>query len=211
MLPPPLVEVNEGKIAELQNRIEQLQREQLIAQNALAQQSRVLAGGATEAVSAAPSAASGTERPEDPIAAERKKRGYLSLFASNVALSYRKTPTVPAPPIDLRAGYPWHSPFAIRGCIAFASPEADRASRSIRCLPASSFRSSTSIEPPPWNLIGAKGGAASGGGVQRTGARHRKILRLFEGTVLETVLVNRLDGQFYRSHRMPYHHRYLLP
>src|SRR5262252_3247363 len=43
ILPPPLADVSEGKIAELQGRIEQLQREQLVAQNALAQQSRILA------------------------------------------------------------------------------------------------------------------------------------------------------------------------
>src|SRR6266404_3485892 len=45
---PPLpavqapLEVNEAKIVELQNRIQQLQREQIIAQNALAQQDRSL-------------------------------------------------------------------------------------------------------------------------------------------------------------------------
>src|SRR6202045_2366333 len=38
------LEVNEAKIAELQNRIRQLQREQSVAQNALAQQSRELTG-----------------------------------------------------------------------------------------------------------------------------------------------------------------------
>src|SRR5215831_6020572 len=39
-LPQPL-ELNEGKIVELQKRIEELQREQAIAQSALEQQSRV--------------------------------------------------------------------------------------------------------------------------------------------------------------------------
>ena len=36
------LEVNETKIADLQNRIEELQRQQLVAQSALAQQTRVL-------------------------------------------------------------------------------------------------------------------------------------------------------------------------
>src|SRR5258707_570015 len=67
LIPPPLVEVNEGKIAELQNRIEQLQREQLVAQNALTQQTRVLAAGAGETGPAvAPGTAPATERVEDP-------------------------------------------------------------------------------------------------------------------------------------------------
>src|SRR6266852_2448744 len=43
VLQQPLpVEVNETKIADLQNRIQELQREQLVAQSALAQQNRFL-------------------------------------------------------------------------------------------------------------------------------------------------------------------------
>src|SRR5712664_1740662 len=98
----PPVEVNETKIADLQNRIQELQREQLVAQSALAQQNRFL-GAATPdqqqaQTSYAPRNAAG-ERTEDPIKAERRKREYLSLFASNIALSYRKTaPTTQAGP-----------------------------------------------------------------------------------------------------------------
>ena len=47
-----------------------------------------------------PGGNSGAARPEragDSIQAERKKRDYLSLFASNVALSYRKNPETPRP------------------------------------------------------------------------------------------------------------------
>src|SRR5277367_6453241 len=40
---PPL-EVNETKIADLQNRIEELQRQQLVAQSALAHETRLLGG-----------------------------------------------------------------------------------------------------------------------------------------------------------------------
>ena len=47
-LQTPPVEVNETKIAELQNRIQELQREQLAAQSALAQQSRLLGGIPTD-------------------------------------------------------------------------------------------------------------------------------------------------------------------
>src|SRR5215472_4567797 len=86
------LEVNETKIAELQNRIQELQREQLVAHNALAQQTRFL-GAAPQGsqLSQAPNTQS-SEHVEDPIRAEQKKRDYLSLFASNLALSYRKTP-----------------------------------------------------------------------------------------------------------------------
>src|ERR1700675_26548 len=39
------LEVNEAKIVDLQNRIQELQREQIVAQNALAQQNHILATG----------------------------------------------------------------------------------------------------------------------------------------------------------------------
>src|SRR5580700_276480 len=42
------LEVNETKINELQSRIEQLQREQLVAQSALAQQTRLLGPAASQ-------------------------------------------------------------------------------------------------------------------------------------------------------------------
>src|SRR5215469_7386939 len=52
MPPAPSVqaplEVNEAKIVELQNRIEQLQREQALAQAALAQQDHALAAGSQD-------------------------------------------------------------------------------------------------------------------------------------------------------------------
>jgi hypothetical protein len=82
------LEVNEAKIVDLQNRIQELQREQVVAQNALAQQTRTL-GGATPESQSVPASPNGNppERPEDSIRAERKKREYLSLFSSNVALT----------------------------------------------------------------------------------------------------------------------------
>jgi hypothetical protein len=93
---PLPVEVNETKIADLQNRIQELQREQLAAQGALAQQNRLLAGAVPDQQAQsnyAPNNPSG-EHAEDPIKAERRKREYLSLFASNIALSYRKASAV---------------------------------------------------------------------------------------------------------------------
>ena len=89
------LEVNESKIAEMQNRIQDLQRQQLLAQTALAQQTRSLGVGAHDAgeLQQPGLGGSGEQRPEeDPIQAERKRRAYVSLFSSNVALSYRKTP-----------------------------------------------------------------------------------------------------------------------
>src|SRR5271156_1456494 len=108
--PPVLapLEVNETKISELQNRIEQLQRDQMVAQNALAQQTRLLGGPPQDSQQAQQQSASGypsDQRTEDPIQAERKRRAYVSLFASNVALTYRKAPA-PAPAIESEASPP---------------------------------------------------------------------------------------------------------
>ena len=96
--PVPLpAEVNETKINELQNRISELQREQLVAQNALTQQTRLLGvtpTGQPLPPGQVPQTGIGNGQPQQPtpedvIQTERKKRAYLSLFASNVALSYR--------------------------------------------------------------------------------------------------------------------------
>src|SRR2546426_1843290 len=88
------LEMNEAKIVELQNRIQQLQREQTVAQNALAQQNHILGEGVQDPPAGVSGATSNPppERAEDAIQAERKKRAYLSLFSSNVALTYRKSP-----------------------------------------------------------------------------------------------------------------------
>src|SRR5271156_669108 len=95
------LEVNETKINELQSRIEELQRQQFVAQSALAQQTRLLGAAPQDSQQSQQQSASGNppdQRAEDPIEVERKRRAYVSLFASNVALTYRKTPsTGPAP------------------------------------------------------------------------------------------------------------------
>ena len=206
LIPPPLVEVNEGKIAELKNRIEQLQREQLVAQNALTQQTRVLAAGAGETGPAvAPGTAPATERVEDPIETERKKRGYLSLFASNVALSYRKNPevsshsTAEATSTNSESGIPGALPPQIEAASLAQVLKAMQLPGSPvvppQILPPSSSRPSATAspaEPEPEKKEAIHPAAASGARATATG----KSYVLFEGTILETVLVNRLDGAF---------------
>ena len=96
-VPAPL-EVNETKISELQNRIEQMQRDEQAAQSALTQQTRLLGGTPQDSQQTQLQSVPGNppdQRAEDPIQAERKRRAYVSLFASNVALTYRKTPSTP--------------------------------------------------------------------------------------------------------------------
>ena len=112
--PAPL-EVNEGKIAELQTRIQELQREQQVALN---QQNKFFGAIQSESQTATPAQVAGTAQPPpataaDPIQDERKKRAYASLFSSNVALSYRKDLAQP----DLPPGTasPTNNPFGLPG------------------------------------------------------------------------------------------------
>ena len=193
---PPVeapLEVNEAKIVELQNRIQELQREQAVAQNALTQQSHILAAGAQDpqtASSAGTSAYSAPDRAEDSIQAERKKRAYLSLFAPNVALSYRKSPqTTPAHEDEPS---PSVAPAA-------ADPAAMQLAELLKLTPQT--------QAPPAPSTPAKDSAAESERKEETkspaaartsapAAATGKTYVLLEGTVLETVLINRLDGQF---------------
>lgn len=195
--PAPMVqaplEVNDAKIAELQNRIQELQREQLVAENALAQPNRPMNNMTPDLPQTQQSgaAASGSaDRPEDVIRAEKKKREYLSLFSSNVALSYRKT----QPGAIASTTEPNSAPQN------FAPSEADPAQiakllkemqpNSVPLIPAKKDSAETSddrkeeIRTPAAVSAGAANAAAG------------KNYVLFEGNILESVLINRLDGQF---------------
>jgi len=185
---PPVqapLEVNEAKIVEMQNRIQELQREQNIAQNALAQQNHVLASGGADPQSGAPPLApSGgqPERAEDSIEAERKKRSYLSLFSSNVALTYRKTPATtaeatsePAPPRE--SGLSATQLAELLKPPAIPTAVAPQAKDST----TENERKETTRSP-----VTAAGTPATATG---------KTYVVFEGTILETILINRLEGQ----------------
>jgi len=205
---PLPVEVNETKIADLQNRIQELQREQLAAQSALAQQNRFLGAGSPEQQQAqssyAPSNSAG-ERAEDPIKAERRKRDYLSLFASNIALSYRKTSAVNQPgPSEPPSPTP-EPPASTPTEAALLSQMLKDAQLGIPSQPISATQpnlvTSTQTHNPSANVAEANqqpkeanNPAAAQIGTSPAAAGKNYIL--FEGTVLESALINRLDGQF---------------
>jgi len=186
---PPVqapLEVNEAKIVEMQNRIQELQREQTVAQNALAQQNHVLAsGGVDPQTGASPGAANGgqPERAEDSIEAERKKRNYLSLFSSNVALTYRKAPSITPtkesePTPNSETGFSATQLAELLKPPALPTAIASQAKDSA----AENERKETTKNP-----VAAPSGAPA--------AAMGKTYVLFEGTILETILINRLDGQ----------------
>ncbi len=192
------LEVNETKINELQNRIEELQRQQLVAQSALAQQTRLLSAGPQDPQEAPQPGASGNPpepRAEDPIQAERKRRAYVSLFASNVALTYRKAPpAAPAAESETAPATPALVP------VAPDSPQVAQLLKEMQPSPVSlaptpplptrsdSAESTHDRKEEPKNpaAVPADPPIAAAG----------KTHVLFEGTILETVLINRLDGGF---------------
>jgi type IV secretory pathway VirB10-like protein len=188
---PPVqapLEVNEAKIVDLQNRIQELQREQTVAQNALAQQNRTLMTASPDQASGVPIATGSNppERTEDSIHAERKKREYLSLFASNVALTYRKSQAS----TSSREGELPSSAAADANSAQLAEllkPLQPPALPVPNPAPAKDSAAESDRKEGTRNPVATPAGAPT----VATG----KTYVLFEGTVLETVLVNRLDGQ----------------
>ena len=187
-------EINEAQIAALQNRIQELQREQ---QTALKQQSKFFGSLPSAPETSVPAQVSGPASepaPPDPVQEEKKRRAYLSLFSSNVALSYRKEgaqseQTTPiARPSD-QPPIPIQQPDmnALAQLFAQAPPLPQPL---IPVPPQSNTHAPTAVEksepdthkptPNPDALNAATG----------------KTYVLFEGTILETVLLNRLTGDF---------------
>jgi type IV secretory pathway VirB10-like protein len=194
------LEVNETKINELQNRIEELQRQQLVAQTALTQQTRSIgplpADSEQSQLQSAPANAA-DERAEDLIEAERKKRAYSSLFASNVALTYRKTSTTtPAPESGSPTGSAALVPTA-PDTMQIVQLLKDTQANPIPSAPATLAGAparNDSMETTHDRKEEAKNPADAPPGSANAAAG--KPYLLFEGTVLETVLINRLDGHF---------------
>ena len=213
--PLPL-EVNETKITDLQNRIQELQREQLAAQSALVQQNRLL-GAAADPQQPQSSNASGTSTPgstEDPIQTERKRRQYVSLFSSNIALTYRKAaPGEPSPlsdPASQNAVATPQSPPPTGPDLAqlaqvaqiLKDAQPNIASKGPMAGPPNSMPSeqtgSSSTPTGPAEVKNeSKEATSPAAAIQKSSdAAAGKTYILFEGTILESVLINRLDGQF---------------
>jgi type IV secretion system protein VirB10 len=194
------LEVNETKIAELQDRIQELQRQQLVAQSALAQQTRALGGPAQDRQQSQQQSGAGAppeQWVEDPIQTERKKRAYMSLFASNVALSYRKPPaTAQASVAEAGSTVPNPSPSGPEAA-QIAQLLKDMQTSPIPAMPGASSSPPArkdSAEATPNGKEEGRNPAAVSAGAANAAAGKNYVL--FEGTILETVLINRLDGQF---------------
>jgi type IV secretory pathway VirB10-like protein len=139
----------------------------------------------------------GAAAPEDPIVAERRRREYESLFASNVVLSRRVEAERPdtgraqpassaatLPPAD--AVSPSIDEIADAAVRATARAGAPSATPSVVTLPATTTVAGTAAPPgatPPERPARTDAISAAG-----------PLHRVLEGTVIDTVLANRLDG-----------------
>ena len=195
------LEVNDARIAELQNRIQALQREQLVAENALLQQSRPVGAASQDAQQLQQPGSAGhapADGPEGAIRAERKKRDYLSLFSSNVALSYRKSASGVAAP---SAGAE-QSPAVLSS--PPSTPDTVQLAQFLKEMQSNPLPQALIPSPGPARKDSAEtrgdrkeeGRTPAAAAAGAANAAAGKTYVLFEGTILETVLLNRLDGQF---------------
>lgn len=139
---------------------------------------------------------SDTAPPEDPIAADRKRREYESLFASNVVLSRR--PEAQRPDSGRPAtsgGGPGRQDASppsvddVAEAVVRATTKAGRAS-----VPVDADREPASRQASP-RPVDSSDGPGTGtpertGPISAAGPQHRVL----EGTVIDAVLTNRLDG-----------------
>jgi type IV secretion system protein TrbI len=206
-----IVEPNGAQIEDYQDRLATQTRKLQVEQAELAQTQQALRG-ASAAPTAAPSAdttgslsgsrySSEFDGTESSIESEMKKREFQSRFSSNVALSYR-TETMPgvnplalpsavqaSPAYALSAPMPITAPAALGQpppLITSLAPPTAGIARDER----SEVRPATI--PPVEDARTAKTRQRDADLDQADAKRYR----LFEGTVLETVLTNRLDGSF---------------
>lgn len=127
--------------------------------------------------------------PEDPLEADRRRREYESLFASNVAVSRRPEDERPGGQVTRTS-----APASESGL-----PSVDEVVDSVMRATARSGASVSRPQPaspavppatPQAGTAATPGTPAFTGPIAASGAQHR----LLEGTLIDTVLTNRLDG-----------------
>ena len=202
-----VIDPNASRIADYRNRLEEETRK-LAAEQAALNQAKQAAAGSDPRLAAAvqPTAAANSYAPQQPppvddrlsakrqLEAERERKEYNSLFASNVALTFRKnseeTETTASsvaytPPVPSTGAYPYlHTipPIAPISSIGVAQGVAPAAGEASVRTPLAENQKPSEVErshpKPDPELTLADG----------------KTYRLLEGTILETVLTNRLNG-----------------
>jgi type IV secretory pathway VirB10-like protein len=207
--PPPrqaaVIDPNASRIADYRNRLEEETRK-LAAEQTTLNQAKQAAAGSDPRVAALmqPGGAPNTYAMQQPpplddrlsakkqLEAERERKEYNSLFASNIALTLRKeekettaSSTVSGPRVPTPATYPYlypvppMAPTSSIGATQGVAPAADQApARTPQAENLDPSERQRSHAKPNPELSLAEG----------------KTYRVLEGTVFETVLTNRLNG-----------------
>jgi type IV secretion system protein VirB10 len=128
----------------------------------------------------------GSTRPQDPIAEERRRREYESLFANNVVQS----PTL-ATTEATRSASPRRSTPDMSGDLSTAPPSLDDVAEAVvRASTARTSTTSASTTVAPMTSVPSPAPVAAPEFTAADGPLHR----ILEGTIVDTILTNRLDG-----------------
>lgn len=137
----------------------------------------------------------------DPIKDDQHKRHYQSLFADNVALTYRKDASIPRSS-DLPSQAAADPALTQDQLASQALAELARQSHLLAqaqqtgVAPAAYQRTAAQADNSPQTSVStARTGDAKSLPATPDSESSKKYI-LFEGTILETVLINRLDGSF---------------
>ena len=126
----------------------------------------------------------GVTRAQDAIAEERRRREYESLFANNVVQSPTLSTTEP-----MRSASPRRSTPGLSAELGAAPPSLDDVAEAV--VRASTARTSTTASPA---TIAPTTSASAPVRSPEFSAADGPAHRILEGTIIDTVLINRLDG-----------------
>lgn len=130
--------------------------------------------------------------PLDPVREDRKKREYLSLFANNLAFSTRKGEEAEHPAGTQSNTVSSDGPSGAQPGFAATTADDEAELRQTEVQPAASNRVFTQTEQQPHAPSEPKPKNPSGIANASVAKRHV----VFEGTILEALLINRLNGTF---------------
>jgi type IV secretion system protein VirB10 len=172
-----------------------------------AQHVEALAAAAVgQAAGSTPGSAAGAPAPTvtDQIAEDQRRRDYQSLFADNVVLSRRASGQQPTGDSGQHRGGPTPSPTAVSpealaAMAMFMQAQAGNTSRALapQMPPPATAESPAELRTETQTrAVAAPPSPAPSMKVHDENPAPGPRLRLLEGTVIETVLLNRLDGTF---------------
>lgn len=192
---PAVMEANQARIQEYRAQIDQEARRLAVEQAQLAATKQALgmapeaspgsAGAVRQRHTADAPMAAASVNYKDSIGADERNREWRALYASNIALTYRKDPATLVPATGAAAS----AADLATSRVASGMSNADLESARVTQRPSPDFREDATQA----NVPSGKNRPAIDPELRQANG---KLYRLLEGTMIETVLTNRLDGTF---------------